>query len=99
MKSATGMRKMRIQERTEEVGEAGLSVGGALRQRRPLCTYGRKLELFAQSADALLLQAHAALSSNDSYTDNGCCSDSNGSTLACEIAGASCVARIGSAEK
>lgn len=53
-----------LEQRGEEVREASLVVGRALCKGRPLRTHGGQLEFFAQSADALLLQAHAAFSSS-----------------------------------
>ncbi len=50
----------------EEVGEGGLLVRGALRERRPLGVDGGQLQQLAQLRDALGLQAHAATSSSAS---------------------------------
>src|SRR5690606_3609377 len=86
-----------LEQRSEEVRKAGLSVGGTLSQSRPFSAHHRQLQLFAQRGDALLLEAHAASSSSAWYTDSGCCSDSRGMTLPREIAGALWLARIGSA--
>lgn len=42
------------------LGEAGLFLGGVLRDRRPLGVYGCELQLRAQRLDAFVLQVHAA---------------------------------------
>src|SRR6185312_6692537 len=59
-------RPLALERRLQEVGEAALGIGGALRQRWPLGLHRRQLQFPTERLDVFMLQVHAATSSNES---------------------------------